>query len=266
MHLFIHIGDHKTGTASIQFFLKRWADELASSGIYVPTAGTLSADLGNSGHRNLAFQLMGVKQFNQSDGGLGELLAELRNCRLSNGVISAETFSWLVDAPEGIKRLESLLREEGHTLSWLMFLRRVDDFSESLYCELAGKGLRPRLGYPGMALAFLLRGRFHFKLYDRYLLKFCDYGAFVRQWRSHSASPLHLYDYDQAVSREGLLPCFLAAIGAPTSLIEASSSAPVLNHRRDYGNREKITRHFRRVFRPLLMARFHRSNQRVINS
>ncbi|MEA5443078.1 hypothetical protein [Cyanobium gracile] len=250
MHLFIHIGDHKTGTTSIQAFLRRRAGELAASGIYIPIAGTNSA---NPGHHNLPFQLIGVKQLNQRDGGLDELLAELRHCRLPRGVISSEEFSHLVVLPEGLKVLESSLREEGHTLSWLMFLRRVDDYSESLYCEMVRSGIPPRHGYPGMALTFLLRGRYRYK--------FCDYGAFVRQWRSLSASPLHLYDYDLAVSREGLLACFLAAIGAPASLIEASNAPPVLNRRH-----EQITRHFRRVFRPLLMARFHRSNQRALNS
>jgi hypothetical protein len=226
-------------------------------------AGTISGDYG---HHNLAWQLRGSKQWNQSDGGLDELVAELKNCRLPRGVISTEAFSELVADPEGLKRLESTLRNEGHTLSWLMFLRRVDDFSESFYCELTGQGFRPRLGYPGMALTFLLRGRYHFKYHDRHILKFCDYVSFARQWRGLSASPLHLYDYDQAVRMEGLLPCFLAAIGAPATLIEDSNSIPVLNRRRDFGDRRTIIRHFRRVFRPLLMARFHRSNQRAFNS
>jgi hypothetical protein len=265
MHLFIHIGDHKTGTTSIQAFLMRHAAELASSGIYVPTAGMITARSGHGGHHHLAWQLRGDKRWDQANG-LDELVAELRHCRLPVGVISTEAFSELVGDPAGLKRLESSLREEGHTISWLMFLRRVDDFSESLYCQLTGQGFRPRLGYPGMALTFLIRGKCHLKFHDRYMLKFCDYGAFARQWRNLSASPLHLYDYDKAVTREGLMPSFLSAIGAPASLIEASRSAPVLNNRRDFGDREQITRHFRRVFRPLLRARFHRSNQQAINS
>lgn len=250
MHLFIHIGDHKTGSTSIQAFLRRRAYELESAGIHVPEACTYAPD---SGHHHLAFELLGDKRWDQSHGGLDALVAELRGCRVPRAVISCEDLSLLVARPDSLKRLEATLKAEGHTLSWLMFLRRVDDYSESLYCELTRSGHQAPLGYPGFALTFLLRGCYH--------NKFCDYSAFARQWRGHSASPLHLYDYDQAMGDEGVLPRILAAIGAPASLVEGSRPAQVLNRRR-----EQTTRHFRRLLRPLLMARFHRANQRLLQS
>lgn len=73
--------------------------------------------------------------------------------------------------------------------------------------------------------------------------------------RGLSDSPLHLLDYDGAVGAEGLLLRFLQTIGAPASLIGANQAGPILNRRR-----EQITRHFRSVLGPLLMARFQRSN------
>lgn len=250
MHLFIHIGDHKTGSTSIQAYLRRQSEALESAGIHVPEACTYSPD---SGHHHLAFELLDDKRWDRRHGGLDALVAELRDCRVPNAVISCEDLSLLVSRPESLQRLETTLRAEGHTLSWLMFLRRVDDFSESLYCEHARSGHPGPLGYPGYALAFLFRGS--------HRNKFCDYSAFARQWRSHSTSPLHLYDYDDAMAHEGVLPRFLAAIGAPASLVEGSTSHEVLNRRR-----QQTTRHFRRLFRPLLMARFHRANQRLIDS
>lgn len=135
-----------------------------------------------------------------------------------------------------------------------MVLRRVDDYSESLYCQLMSSGSRFRFGYPEFVLEFLLRGR--------YRDKYSDYREFVRRWRRLSPSPLQLYDYDKAVEEGGVLPQFMAAIGAPASLIEASAaSQPILNRRREHN-----TRHFRRLLRPLLMARFHRSNQRLLQA
>ncbi|PSB38215.1 hypothetical protein [Aphanothece minutissima] len=250
MHLFLHIGDHKTGSTSIQAFLRRRAADLEAVGIYVPTAGTYSPE---SGHHQLAFELLEDKRWNPAHGGLEELVQELRRCPLPRAVISCEDLSLLVVRPDRLRRLEACLLAEGHTVSWLMFLRRVDDYLESLYCELKRSGLRARLGYPGFALPFLLWGR-------RYS-KFCDQRAFVRRWRGLSDSPLQLLDYDRAVGAEGLLPRFLQAIGAPPSLVEANHAAPVLNQRR-----ELITRHFRSVLGPLLMARFHRSNQRALHS
>ncbi|MBM5821213.1 MAG: hypothetical protein FJ082_01765 [Cyanobacteria bacterium K_Offshore_surface_m2_011] len=250
MQLFLHIGDHKTGSTSIQAFLRQRASDLQAAGIYVPTAVTYSPQ---SGHHHLAFELLEDKRWNPAYGGLAELVAELRRCPLPRAVISCEDLSLLVVRPDRLRQLEESLRAEGHSVSWLMFLRRVDDYLESLYCELRRSGQRARLGYPGFAFPFLLWGR-------RYS-KFCDYSAFVRRWRGVSGSPLHLLDYDRAVGAEGLLPRFLAAIGAPASLIEADHDAPVLNRRR-----QEITRHFRRVVGPLLMARFHRSNQRALQS
>lgn len=249
MHLFLHIGDHKTGSTSIQAFLRRRAADLQAAGIYVPTAGTYSPE---SGHHHLAFELLKDKRWNPAHGGLAELLQELRCCPLPRAVISCEDLSLLVVRPDQLRHLESNLLAEGHTVSWLMVLRRVDDYLESLYCELMRSGIRARLGYPGFVFHFLLRGR-------RYS-KFCDYGAFVRRWRGVSDSPLHLVDYDRAVDAEGLLPRFLHAIGAPASVIEANHTVPVLNRRR-----EQTTRHFRSVLGPLLMARFHRSNQRALH-
>ena len=250
MHLFLHIGDHKTGSTSIQAFLHRRAADLQAAAIYVPTAGTYSPE---SGHHHLTFELLDDKRWNPVHGELAELVRELRSCPLPRAVISCEDLSLLVVRPDRLRQLGATLLAEGHTVRWLMFLRRLDHYLESLDCELRRSGMRARLGYPGFAFRFLLQGR-------RYS-KFFDYAAFARRWRGLSDSPLHLLDDDGAVGAEGLLPRFLQTIGAPASLIGANQEGPILNRRR-----EQITRHFRSVLGPLLMACFHRSNWRVLQS
>lgn len=83
----------------------------------------------------------------------------MRSPRPSRAVISSEDFFCLVEKPDGLRRLESTLRRDGHTVTWVMFLRRVDDELESLYCEMKRSGLRARLGYPGFVFRFLLPAR-----------------------------------------------------------------------------------------------------------
>lgn len=259
MQVFIHIGVHKTGTTSVQAFLRNHASDLAQSGILVPTAGTLARD---SGHHNLAFQLTGDTRYDPRLGGLDELLAELRGSGARQAVISSEDLSGLVSRPDGLRRLEAALSREGHSVSWVMFIRRVDDFSESLYTTLWGSGVRPRFGYPGYVLSILASGKYSQNQRFGGSVHYFDFVAFRRRWRSIAGSQLRLFDYDHAVATEGLLPCFLSLIGAPQRLLAtaAGSDAPRLNTRMEH-----ITRRYRRWLRPLLMARFHRSNLRLIN-
>jgi hypothetical protein len=73
MHVFIPIGTHKTGTTSLQAWLRSRALELAASGLLVPSAGTLCD---SSGHHNPAFQLGGDSRYDPSLGGLDERVEE----------------------------------------------------------------------------------------------------------------------------------------------------------------------------------------------
>ncbi|MCP9833464.1 MULTISPECIES: hypothetical protein [unclassified Cyanobium] len=258
MNVFIHIGTHKTGTTSIQAFLRSHARELAQSGILVPLVGTLSE---SSGHHNLAFQLNGDSRYDSRLGRLSELVDELRHSTALRAVISSEDFSGLVDRPDRVQHLESTLRRAGHSVTWVMFIRRVDDYSESLYTTMWGSGVRPRFGYPGFVLSILAYGKYSQNQRFGGSVHYCDFTAFVRRWREASESRLLLRDYDQAVSAEGLLPCFLKIIAAPdTLLVAAETDSPRLN-----GRIERITRRYRRWLRPLLMARFHNSNLSLIN-
>jgi len=52
--LFVHIGTHKTGTTSIQNFLRNHATSLNECGVFVPKSGTLDE---NSGHHNIAWEM-----------------------------------------------------------------------------------------------------------------------------------------------------------------------------------------------------------------
>jgi hypothetical protein len=195
---------------------------------------------------------------------LNELVEELhladRSLPSGRAVISSEDFCCLVEKPDGLRRLEANLQREGHSVTWVMFLRRVDDYSESLYTTLWGCGVRPRFGYPGFVLSILVRGKYVQTQRFGGSVHYFDFAAFARRWCQLSASRLLLCDYDQAASTVGVLPCFLRIVGAPDSLITTAGCGELrLNTRMEY-----VTRRYRRLLRPLLIARFQRSNQRLL--
>ena len=69
--LFVHVGTHKTGTTSIQVFLRGHAAALRRQGLYVPTTGTIDPQ---SGHHNLAWELYADERFDRAFGGAEELI------------------------------------------------------------------------------------------------------------------------------------------------------------------------------------------------
>jgi len=228
MLVYIHIGTHKTGTTSIQGFLRNHSQRLQAAGIYVPVATTFEA---TSGHHNLPFDLLGDSRFDPSRGGLQELIEELGQQQTAKAVVSAEDLEYLVTQPGDLARLEAAMFAAGHTIRYLMFVRRADQYAESLYPTLRGCGVRPRLGFIGYALEILLTGRYQFiKPGSDWIYSF-DYPQFARQWRKIARAPLHIDSFDRAVQSQGVIASFLSLIQAPADLIEQAHDHPMLNSR-----------------------------------
>ncbi len=253
MQVYIHIGTHKTGTTSIQSVLRNYSQQLKKAGIYVPRAATFGQA---SGHHNLAFELIGDSRFDPSRGGLEELLQELSNHNSSHAVVSAEDLEYLVDQPESLARLEEAMISSGHEVSYLMFVRRVDHYAESLYSTLLGCRVRPRMGFIGYALRILLTGKYQISKPGRNWTYIFDYPRFARRWRSIANSPLSIYSFDQAAETGGIISSFLSLIQAPEDLIEEAKSYPALNSRSSQAKEVLNTSRHRRAIRKLLRWRF----------
>ncbi len=259
MLVYIHIGTHKTGTTSIQSFLRKNSQRLQAADIYVPVAATFEE---TSGHHNLAFELLGDSRYDPTRGGLQELIEELAQQHTSKAVVSAEDLEYLVNQPGLLARLEDALLASGHTISYLMFVRRADQYAESLFATLRGCGVRPWLGFFGYTLQILLKGRYQFSKPGRHLTYIFDYPHFARQWRKIARAPLHIYNFEQAVETQGVIASFLSLIQAPTDLIEQAQEHPILNSR---PARKKqiiaVSRH-RRLIGRLLRWRFLANERR----
>lgn len=137
MRVYVHIGSHKTGTKSIQAFLRRHADALAVAGIHIPNAGTI---LPQSGHHNIGWGLRGDPRFNPSWGTLDDFLNELASACAETAVISCEDLEYLVDRPADLARLDGALIAAGYEPLYLWFHRRPDTYAYSLYSSFCGTG------------------------------------------------------------------------------------------------------------------------------
>ncbi|MGE0233385.1 MAG: hypothetical protein AB7O39_10925 [Flavobacteriaceae bacterium] len=199
--LFVHVGFHKTGTTSIQVFLRRNAELLAELGVLVPTAGTVFL---KSGHHNIAWQLSGDACYRPDVSGLGDLEAELAASALPRAVISSEDFTNLADAPEARARLEAAAARAGYAVRYILFHRAIFDYVPSLYLVIR------KLGYTSGYLRYLSQIRrtgryrsadghvFYFRVED-----FAD---------AFAGADLHIVSYDD-VKHDAIGP-FLKLIGA----------------------------------------------------
>jgi hypothetical protein len=244
MRLYIHIGTHKTGTTSIQAFLRKQADILGAAGIYVPTAGVLDEQ---SGHHNIGWGLRGEPRFDPVHGTLQDLIAELGQSSADAAVISSEDFEYLVDNPAALLCLEQALAEAGHEPYYILFTRRADTYAVSLYGELRQHhGLTAR--FRDFTAEILRNGKF---VMHHDWTFYLDIDAFARNWRRTARGPLHICSYDAAVDGKGLLPTFLSLIGAPDQVGQIGQNAEILNIRRsaDIGRMDRIIAGWRLRYR-----------------
>ncbi len=124
----IHIGTHKTGTTSQQYFLMQHADEFAQAGLLFPKTGWYGVV---PGHHALAWELASHPR-----GPLfAELLAEMEASGLPSAILSAEDFSLLGQIPGSLEALADGLRSIGYTPKILVYLRAQGPFVESMYVE-----------------------------------------------------------------------------------------------------------------------------------
>lgn len=219
--LFVHIGTHKTGTTSIQNFLRTHASGLRECGIFVPTAGTLSPV---SGHHNIAWQVRHDPRFRAIRGGIDELVTELKYSQAGAGVISSEDFEYLSQYPRDLKAFDDRLETSGFATKYLVYFRDVDGYARSLFCEL--ESTMGWLNYDVFRKSIqndgfmCVNGDWYYEF---------RYGLFVDKWEIILGAKIQQKSYDEAVRGAGLLPSFLAAIGASKAIIDESLNAPMLN-------------------------------------
>lgn len=211
--LYIHIGTHKTGTTSIQWYLSRHVRKLRGYGFHVPKAGRLTRDL--AGHHNVAWTALGDVRADPRRGALDALLAELEAARALKAIISSEDLEFLADRPDVLRGFEARIRAAGWTPIYLVFLRSPGAYMLSVFQELLKHG-NP-LQFDAFSDQVLAGGTYRSR-HDHVL--HMDYGLFVEKWRAAASGELRIRSYDIAMSGRGVVPEFMRAIDAPARLGE----------------------------------------------
>ena len=156
MKIYLHIGQSKTGTSAIQFFLNRNRDALVKEGVLYPGVKVrgLTVDLEN--HNALADSLVGIIRFPyvSADEYFRQFFAEAQRLKAHTLIFSAEHFFggeprvWNVRNEDQYfqeykNKLDALAHYlEGHDVSIILYLRpQIDWFASAVSHTIRIEGL-----------------------------------------------------------------------------------------------------------------------------
>lgn len=213
--LYLHIGDHKTGTSAIQRAL---AAEPLQSGWLYPVAGRAMG----AGHHNLPWEIAGDKRFRPPKGGWGAVAREIAAATPAYVILSSEGFEFR-PAEKVAARLETAFAGLIDEVEAVLYLRPHAPRLISSFAERTKRGIGP-----------LDRGGF----LDFALQRKAAYAPRLRAWKAAFAqrgwtltpkvyAPEHLKDGDAVADFAATvgLRALRPADGAPRN---ASPSAPAL--------------------------------------
>ncbi|MFG1400837.1 hypothetical protein [Xanthobacter sediminis] len=211
--LYIHVGTHKTGTTSIQWYLSRHARTFRGYGFHVPQAGRIAR--GFAGHHNVAWTMLEDTRAEPRQGGLDAVLIELDMARAVRAVLSSEDFEFLADRPFDLRRFEGRILSAGWTPVYIMFLRAQGSYMLSVYHELSKRPDHAHFG--AFSEEVLARGTFRSR--QDHVLHF-DYDLLVAKWRAMTKGELRIIAYDAAAKGRGVVGELVRVMDAPARLGE----------------------------------------------
>jgi hypothetical protein len=127
---YIHIGPHKTGTSSIQWFLKENRAELLKYGYFVPESGTL-----HGAHHTLGRKLCGQPLPDQQDLAAITFARDLEETPSEAVIISSETLDGLLRNAEYAKNFFRRIEELNLIPKLVLFPRNQPETINSSYAE-----------------------------------------------------------------------------------------------------------------------------------
>lgn len=159
-------------------------------------------------------------------GTINDLLLEISTAGERTTVLSSEDFEYLSQRPIDLRKFDHAFTRVGLSTEYVVLFRNMDCYRQSLYRELVKHGLtlseQDFLVRVGETQSFLMKDNWFFDL---------DRSRFLRTWQEIVGDKVVPYDFDCMVSGRGLLPEFMALIGASDSVVRESEKAPRLNGR-----------------------------------
>lgn len=195
MHLFLHAGQHKTGSSAIQLVLRDAVARLGELGVFVPVRGMN----GMGSHRPLIVAL--AKSGGVPDEAMQEEWEAAARAGFGRALVSAEYVKKLVVEGGGGAILEGFRRLGASRISLVLYLRNPFELANSSYSQRTGA---------------LVNGGVTFRQHVGALLRdaYYEYGRILEV----AAPPdveLTVLPYD-AASRRGVNRHFFGALGLPT--------------------------------------------------
>ena len=134
---YIHIGTHKTGSTSIQYFLFKNRQKLSEQGFLYPLSGIPKKNLFGQHHLSAAFlEHLQLNTYNPNAGGWEEVISEANAVPDKNIVISSENFCLPRFDIEQIYKIREYLSH--YTVKIVIYLRRQDKYLISQYRQFIG--------------------------------------------------------------------------------------------------------------------------------
>ncbi len=144
---YIHIGTHKTGSTSIQFFLFKNREKLIDRGFLYPLSGIPRKNLFGQHHLAAAFLeklklntynphsggWVKLNTYNPHSGGWEQVIIEANSFQDRNLIISSENFCLPRFDLEQIYKIKEYLSE--YAVKIVIYLRKQDDYLISQYCQ-----------------------------------------------------------------------------------------------------------------------------------
>ncbi len=249
--LYVHIGTHKTGTTSFQAFLRNNVSVLASAGIYIPTAGTISTI---SGHHNIAWQLCGDTRYSEACGSIDTLAKEIENCGADKAILSSEDFGHLISVRSGFNEIESKFNSIGWDVCFIIVFRDQKSYAWSLYREF----LKHRYvkSYQYFLWEVLTKGVV--SLTGNYYEHF-NYYLYLERLRDLTHSPVKALSYNKLIKeKQGLIKGILNIVVDDNQLFDISITQEYLNTSNDL---HRNTREF--FYEQCIMVKYVISNIRL---
>lgn len=125
---YLHIGTHKTGTTSVQSFLYQNRNVLKEKSIFYPAIIENETD---AGHHSIAATIAKNNNYDslKKEPQIENLLQQIKSSNYETTILSSEIFSTI--SPSLVKKVFAEF-----DCKVICFLRRQDEFIESMYREL----------------------------------------------------------------------------------------------------------------------------------
>jgi len=153
---YIHIGPHKTGTSSIQWFLKENRAELLKHGYFVPESGA-----NHGAHHALARKLCGQELRDHQQSASAEFARALDETPSDAVVISSEALKPLLNKGDLARIFFTRIRELNLEPKLVLFPRNQPQFINSCYSQ-AVKGFRRSESFEGFVEGAMRRFSFRY--------------------------------------------------------------------------------------------------------